>query len=263
MRFLILQLVAIFGLASVLLADGAITVSLTTKEQAEVKQKLEAFVTGKIGLDEASGLPDSCDKVVGYYVLHTNDVSVKMKLPICRSFAMLGKYPEAAKLAQEYVNVYSNDWHGWRVLGGANMAMQLYDQAVSAYTNAARLGDEDIYATLGAAAWAADRLDILQNTVVPRLLVSKEDVARFSAKKRLEMRMILAGYALRVDNQDIFIKAFDGADFQEVLNRDDLKQLVTAGCERFKGEDIDKIRQKFGITKENNSKTNAVSRPSP
>lgn len=141
--------------------------------------------------------------------------------------------------------------------------MHLFDQAVSAYTNAARLGDEDIYAALGAAALAADRLDILQDTVVPRLFDLKEDAARFSLKKRLEMRMILAGYSLRADKQDIFIKALDGVDFQDVLNRDDLKQLVTAGCERFKGEDIDKIRQKLGIASENDSKTNAVSSPSP
>ena len=211
-KFFFLQLVAIFGLAGFLLADDATAISLTSDQVADVRHKLEAFEKGKVGLDEASGLPDSCDKVVGYYVLHTNDVSVKMKLPISRSFAMMGKYPEAAKLAQEYVNVYSNDWHGWRVLGGANMTMHLYDQAVSAYTNAARLGDDEIYAVLGAAALAADRLDILQDIVVPRLLDLKED-ARFSLKKRLEMRVILAGYSLRADKQDIFIKALDDVKF--------------------------------------------------
>ena len=254
MKLSILIILATFGLVSALWAEDTAVISLTTNEQAEIKQSLSAFERGEIGLDEASGLPNSCDKVVSYYVLHTNDVSVKMKLPISRSFAMSEQYSEAAKLAQEYINVYSNDWHGWRVLGGANMAMQLYDQAVSAYTNAVRLGDEEDYAALGAAAWAADRLDVLQDTVVPRLLVSKDDTARFSKEKRLEMRMILAGYSLRVDKQDIFTEALDGVDFQDVLHRDDLKQLVIVGCERFKGKDIDNIRRKLEAASKSEAK---------
>jgi len=253
-KLLILTILTTLGFASSLWAQGTAVTSLTTNEQAEVEQRLSAFERGNIGLDEASGLPNSCDKVAGYYLLHTNDVSVKMKLPICRSFAMVGKYPEAAKLAQEYVNVYSNDWHGWRVLGGANFAMHLYDQSVSAYTNAARLGDEEIYAVLGAAALAGDRLDILQDTVVPHLLVSKDDTARFSKKKRLEMRMILAGYSLRADKQDVFIKALDGIDYQDVLKSETVKQLVIEGCERFKGNDVDKIRQQLDAASNSETK---------
>ena len=254
MKLLILTILATLGFAFGMWAEGTAVTSLSTNEQAEVEQSLNAFEKGEIGLNEASGLPNNCDKIVAYYFLHTNDVSVKMKLPISRSFAIMGNYPEALKLAQEYVNVYSNDWHGWRVLGGANFEMHLYDQSISAYTNAARLGDEEIYTELGGAAWAADRVDILRDIVVPHLLISKDDVTRFSKQKRLEMRMILAGYSLRTDRQDIFIKALDGVDYQDVLNNESVKQLVKVGCERFKGKDIDKIRQQLDAASNSETK---------
>ncbi len=234
-------------------ADGSETNAITAKDVLEIKHKLDSFEKGTIGLDEATGVPDKCDKVVDYFLLHSNEVSVKMKLPISRSFAILGKYPEAARLAQEYINVYSNDWHGWRVLGGAKGEMHLYDQAVSAYTNAARLGDEENYPAFGLAAWAADRLDILRDMVVPHLFVLREDKTRFPKDKRLDMTIILVGYSLRADKQDVFVKALKDVDAKDILSRKDLKQMVTIGCTRFKGADIDKIRQELKAAEASNS----------
>ncbi|HSY74446.1 MAG TPA: hypothetical protein VK810_03165, partial [Dongiaceae bacterium] len=151
MKFLTLQFV-IFGLATAASADDLQNFLITTNQAAEIKQKLEAFEKGDINLDETAPSMGGCQKLIDYYSLHTNDVSIKMKLPICRCFAALDKYPEAERLATEYLDVYSNDWRGWKILGVAYLKMANYSAAVEALTNSARLGDGNSYTPLAFAA---------------------------------------------------------------------------------------------------------------
>ena len=137
MKYFILQLLIILSITSALFADN-------------VKQKLEAFEKGTITLEELTGSSgnEGRQEIIEYYLLHTNSVSIKAKLPISRCFASFDKYKEAVQLAEEYAYVYSNDWHGWKILGGANLALGNYAAAVEALTNSAKLGDEYSYAPL-------------------------------------------------------------------------------------------------------------------
>src|ERR1051325_8847435 len=121
--------------------------SVTAREFCTVKQKLDAFENGKLNLsalNEKNGKQGN-RKLIGYYLAQTNDSSAKSKLPISRSFAGFGAYFEAAKLAKEYVSTYSNDWHGWRILGNAYFLlnacdmMNASDEAIAAYSNAVHL----------------------------------------------------------------------------------------------------------------------------
>jgi hypothetical protein len=85
----------------------------------------------------------------------------------------MGKYPEATQLAQDYVNVYSNDWQGWRILGRANYEQENINSAVNAYTNAVRLGDVSSCDVLAVIALKANRLDAFP-LIVPELLLQKD-----------------------------------------------------------------------------------------
>lgn len=265
MKLVQLTLFYICLCAPILRASDLESKTITEREATDVRQKLQEFEKGNISLDEASGIsmPDGGSKIVVYYLLHTNDVSIKMKLPISRCFAMQGDYTEAAKLAQEYINVYSNDWHGWKVVAAAKLMMQSYGEAVSAYTNAIRLGDEEDYVGLGGAAWAADRLDILRDMVVPRLLIFKDDSKRFSERQRLDMRKILIVYSLRSDKRDIFIKALDGVKVEDILSRSDLKNVVASGCERFKAKETEKICRSLAAAAESSLSSSNTNSPSP
>jgi tetratricopeptide (TPR) repeat protein len=176
-----------------------------------------------------------------------------MKLPISRVFAAFGKYPEALQLAQEYVSIYSNDWHGWRIIGGANALMTNWNAALTAYTNAVLLGDEDSSASLGSAALQADRLGILHE-FLPQLFRLKNS----QSKKAIQASTMLVIYSLRTEQKDIFVKALDGINPKDILAHEDVTFLVRQGCKEFKGKDIDKIRQEMESAI---SSTNSVSNP--
>ena len=216
---------------------------LATNEQAEVKQKLNSFDRGEITLEEATepGGEAWGRKVVEYYSTHTNDVTTKMKLPISRCCAALSMYLEAANLASDYVQVYSNDWRGWKILGGANSFMGNYEQALAAATNSLRLGDEGSYVPVAMLALHLDRLDLVRG-IVPHLLELKNSKPPQKIKP-LDAVAALVLYSLKADQRDIFIEALDGISAKDILSRDDLKQLVTGGCDKFEGKEIDKIRQ--------------------
>jgi tetratricopeptide (TPR) repeat protein len=258
MKFLFLQLIAIFGLASVLLAEDLTIISLTSDQAADVRHQLEAFEKGNVTLDEITVDRDEdwSHKLIAYYYTHTNTVNTKMKLPVSRCLGGFGKYSEALQLAQEYVSVYSNDWHGWRIIGTANMQLQNFSAALNAYTNAVRDGDVGNYPALGLAALKTDRLDIVQD-FVPRLLHLKNSKSR----EALQAATVLVIYSLRTEQKDLFVKAVKGLDPKDILAHDDVTFLVKQGLEQFKGEDIDKIRQELeAVTGSGSSSTN---NPSP
>lgn len=217
------------------------------QETMEVKQKLEAFDQGNITYDSITANSDSRLMLTEYYfgLSPTNTLTTRMKLPISRSLAVDGQFTQAARLAQDYVNVYSNDSRGWNVLGGSKLAMKSYDEAIWALTNAIRLGDARNCRGLGGAAIAADRMDILEKIVVPRLLIQINETDEFPENQRVEMRWILSVYALKTDKKEIFIQAVTGVDFSKLYQWPDLQNAITLGCKKFKGPDIDQIQRKL------------------
>jgi hypothetical protein len=225
---------------------------LSETESQEVREKLGAFDMGNITLDSLTTNTDGAMKLIEYYLSPTNGVTTKMKLPISKSFAIWGQYPQAAELAQDYVKVYSNDWRGWRVLGGSEVMMKNYDVATKALLKAEQFGDEKNDLALGIAALAVNRLDILEKVVVPHLLVQIYDGAKFPEKQRIQMRGCLIAYALKTDKEDIFIKAVVGVDLSKISEWSELKDQIALGCRVFKGPDIDTIRQELNAATTDN-----------
>jgi len=253
---------AIFGLIPGLSGGDFTAVPLNSNDVVEVSQKLNQYENGKITLDDLTqnGKTEPDQKLVSYYLSHPNSVTVKMKLPISRCFAAADDYQDAAKLAADYILVYSNDWHGWKILGGANLGMGNYSAAVAALTNSARLGDDGSYAPLAFAALKSDQLDVVHN-ILPQLFALKH--SKSSGVVRLDIVGVLVIYSLKTDGQDIFVKALDGVSGKQIVSRDDLHQLVMTGCNRFKGEDINKIRQEVEAAAANDSSSAATNAPSP
>ena len=243
MRRLILTILAIFNLASVLLAVDLQYFSITTNQAAEVKQTLDAFENGKLtlqDLNENAGT-EGCRKLVGYYLLHTNEITVKAKLPIGRSFNGFNLFSEATNLGAQYVTVFSNDWHGWRLLGAAYNSLNLSNESIRAYSNAVKLGDKDSYASLAQVALKNNRLDLVQD-ILSQMFALKDN-PQTPEKNKLSLITVLIFYSVRAHQKDVFIKTLEGEDLKQILQNWMVKNNVRAGCKVFKGEDIDKIRQ--------------------
>src|SRR5260221_12952699 len=136
MKTTIIQLLFFAQCVGVLCGQDVQFHPLTTNETVEIEQKLASFEKGTATLESLTDSQENTKMFLEYYLSHANKVTTRMKLPIAKSYAVWGKYPEAIELAQDYVNVYSNDWHGWRVLGGCKLAMKSYNGAVDALTKA-------------------------------------------------------------------------------------------------------------------------------
>ena len=192
MKLLILTVLAILSLAGDLLAVDLQFFSITTNQAAEVKQTLDAFEKGKLTLqdvNEKAGT-EGCRKLVGYYLLHTNEITVKARLPIGRSFAGYNLFPEATNLGAQYVTVYSNDWHGWRLLGAAYNSLNLSNESIHAYSMAVDLGDKDSCASLAQVALRSKRLDLVKD-MLPQLFAMKDN-PQTPEKTRLSLISVLS-----------------------------------------------------------------------
>jgi hypothetical protein len=248
----------IFGLATAAFADGERNFSITTNQAVVIEQKLNDYEKGKLNwadFGENAG-DEQWRQLIGYYLLHTNDISTKAKLPIGRCYAQFHAIPKAMKLGEEYVNVYSNDWRGWRLLGYCYDVMNYTNEAIRAYGNAARLGNKISYEQLAGFAIKSDRLNIVGD-IVPQLLALKK-AKQTPEEDKLSIISILIAYSIKTDKREIFVEALEETDMRKILLDDSLKQDVTLGCRIFAGKDIEKIRQEMESA---TSLTNSVSSP--
>ena len=158
---LILRMLVIVEITCGLSAMGDESPTLTVKEVREVRRMMTDYVNGKLTLEQVTetGGKETGRKLILFFRTHESEVTLKMKLPISRAYAGFGKFDASAELAKQYVNVYSNDWQGWNILGAARMAEHSYGEAVAAWTNAFRLGSKKNLVAFGVAAIAENRLD--------------------------------------------------------------------------------------------------------
>jgi len=209
-------------------------------------QRMAAFESGEMTLDQLTESPKWDDELVAYYQDHKDEVPVKWKLPISRCLAGLGRYAEAAKVATEYLDVYSNSARGWRIVGQAQLMETNYNEAIVALTNAINLGDTFSYKVLGAAALGAGRTNLLRDIVVPHLLKDK-DAKGISKDEKLDMALILVCYSLQANQQEIFVQSLKGLTASDILERGDLPSYVRTGCERFHDKRIKGICEKLSL----------------
>ena len=207
-------------------------------DTSEVQNKLEQFEKGGITLNDLTEDATFAKQLTSYYTLHSNKISLKMKLPVSRVLAMSGQFKPAIELASEYIQVYSNDWRGWRILGGANVMLHDFPAALHAYTNATRLGDTASYSQLSGVAMALDRLDILRENL-PRLLELKKNSTEDVIP--LDIVEFLVFYSIKTENPKIFVQALDGVKAEDIQSRKDLTEIVKKGCEQFQAKETDNL----------------------
>jgi hypothetical protein len=245
MNLAILQCIWIISLLHMVRIAHAEDFSITPNEAVEVKQRLEAYENGGLDFDQLVGsdTQESCRQLIGYYITHTNKISTKEKLPISQCYIGSGKFVEAAELAHEYVNVYSNDFDGWEILGYCHVALEDHNSAIHDYTVAVNLGDTNSYEPLAGEAVQAHRIDIVQK-ILPQLMALQR-ASETSQDHKINLTTILTGYSLIANRKDIFIKTLDGHNLKELLQNDIIRKNVTSGCQMFQGKGIDKIREEM------------------
>lgn len=214
-------------------AQDSIDLSITPNDANRVREKLAAYDKGKLGmedLNEKAGQSGS-RALIGFYLKYPDEVSAKAKLPISRSYAEFGMWPNALSLATDYVRAYSNDWHGWRVVGAASCAMNLTNQAMSAYSNAIRLGDRRSNLDLAGAGLQFGDMDVIK-PLIPALLKLR-DVKETAKGDRAETMGLLIVYSVKVNDEDAFIKALEGVAPAELMENADLRKDFELGCQFF------------------------------
>ncbi|MCO5052679.1 MAG: hypothetical protein M9920_10280 [Verrucomicrobiae bacterium] len=226
---------------------------LTKAEAEEIRNELEQYDKGKVPVEEVPKVVNEANmgKIVAYHLAHTNGITTKMKLPIGRSYAMFSLYPEAAELAREYVNTYSNDWKGWSLLAGAKAGLKSHDEALMAATNVVRLGSERNIATIGLLALSTDRVDIFENLLLKRLLVLKDATTnsvqdRLTGQDKLEIVTALVAYSLKAKKEEVFNQALKNVSAAQIKASEALRTYAEGGCEVFGSEATKKLCERLG-----------------
>jgi tetratricopeptide (TPR) repeat protein len=213
-------------------------------KRTDARQLLEAYDSGKLTLDDLIGEGDQPQRIVAYYDSNTNAITTKMKLPISRFLIGSERYHEAASLARQYVGTYSNDWRGWDALGRSSFFMKSFDEAVDPFLNAVRLGRNEDYGILAFAAMVAERMELLTNTILPRLLVLK-DSEELKVDDRLEMVAVLLAYARETHEKELFTKAVAGLDASDLEDHELLKNKVLACCEELSQNQVGSVCERL------------------
>ncbi len=256
-------LIAGLSLSNALRLTGAEASPLSENESHQIRQNLEAFERGMLTLDQISG-PEYVElaaltNITTYFMAHSNEVTLKMLLPISRSFVVTGNSSDGALLAKKYLNVYSNECRAWDILLGAQSSAHLYGEALQTGTNALRLGCENNIVIVGILALDAGRNDLMENMIVPRLLVLK-DTEKGVDKKR-EMLNVLVMHSVNTTNRALFVKSLRGVTLVDLKANPHLRGCVRSGCRLFDAKETEKLCDeltemlRFKPHKENKLKT--------
>ncbi len=219
----------------------------------EAQRRLRAFESGSVTLKSITGNQQSDRLLLEYYESGTNEITDKMKLPISGALMAFGKYREGGKLAGEYVQVYSNDSRGWKILGAAHALSGEYEEAFAAVTNSVRLGDKDCLARMMYLALKLDRLE-MGKEIAPALLQFKDETLADKGECG-DMVVGLCVYSLQANDSAFFYKAIRGISLDQILSREDLRELVKEGCGRFKDPQGDKLLREIEEHKATGTKT--------
>lgn len=221
---------------------------LSSGEAAKIREKLEKYEAGKLTLEQTTEFSgeDTTLKMISFYLSNSNNMTHKMKLPVARTYALCGLFPQAADLAQLYVNAYTNDWVGWNVLGGAKLMLKRYDEAFFAMTNVIRLGSDRNINTVAGLALKFDRLDVFEGMMLNRLFVLKDSKTNsvgdvFDEKDRLDTVKSLVAYSLKAKKGEVFAQAIQGVSLKQIKSRGDLQTYVEAGCEMFSSKETEDL----------------------
>ena len=240
-RLYLICLLVFQGLFSSSMSAGELEFpELSTGEATRIREKLEQYEAGKLTLDQATEFSgeETTLKMISFYLSNSNSMTLKMKLPIARTYALCGLFPQAADLAQLYVKTYTNDWVGWDLLGGAKLMLERYYEAFVAATNVLRLGSDRNITSGAALALKANRLDVYEGMMLNRLLALKDSKTNsvgdvLDEKDRLDTVASLVAYSLKAKKGDVFARAIQGVTFKQIKSREDLQTYVEAGCEMF------------------------------
>jgi hypothetical protein len=224
-------------------------VRFTPSDLKQVRTKLEAYSAGKLTLDEVSnGGEEWCKKVIIYHLNYSNEVSLKMKLPIAKCYALGGIFTNATQLTIEYMRVYTNDARGWDLLFATKCALGSFEEGFAAGTNAIHLGCDKNLVAIAGVALKLKRLDALEGTLVPRLFLLKDE-NKTSPDDRRETINMLVVYSLQADKKDVFIRALEGVDSATILADPRFKRNVEIGCKLFDSKETEKIRELISSSK--------------
>ena len=228
-------------IAAALQPDGKGAPLLSEKETLEVKSSLEGYEKGTRTFEEVTKgeWPKTTINLIKYYQVHSNEVTLKMLLPVSRCYGMASKGIEAAALAQSYLNVYSNDSRGWDVLAAAKLITGSKTEALETMKKSVSLGSNKNLSGLGILAYDAGRKDIIESLVIPRALAVKKSARDVTTKQ--EILRFLVYYSLETKNKRLFVDTLQGMGVAEIAVDEEMKGLVLQGCELFKAEETQKL----------------------
>ncbi len=193
-------------------------------------------------------------KVIAYYLTTTNQIPIEQKIVVAACMGKEGDFKNAANLLEEYVKVFTNTTRGWTMLGTSYGMLDDYAMAIPALEKAISLGDEPSIPGLCGTALEAGRLDVVKK-YVPDLLRLKDSSLPPDRVKQT-MVGLLADYAGRTNDEELFAKALSGVEVHFLLPRKDVVAVIENACKKFNSPKMNALCQQISAARKNSKPEN-------
>lgn len=254
MNYLLSLLMLVF--AGTTYAQPAPSFDISTNDYLRIGRELKAYDNSFLDVKTVlgNGDPERARLLIGFYLVDSNAVSTKSKLPIAGAFAELHMYTNNLILTKEYLASYSNDWQAWDSRGDCAMLLGMTNEGYIAYKNAAKISGRDylIVAWAGAALLLNkyDEMEDLLPTVIKVKNSKDMDVG-----DRTSALSVLLAYSLFKKQKNFFIDSLKGFEMKDALTSKMVVFDIKKGIGLFKGQDpaIDQIEKAFLEAQSNSS----------
>jgi hypothetical protein len=220
----------------------------TRLSKGEIESVRQALLDDETGKAELYSVVDAnlCGCLVAYYLAETNRVPDRARLALARCFGRAGNLTYAAKLAQEYVRAFPDDWRGWKILGLSCYKGMSYAEGYSALAKAINLGTTNAvegYPSLAACGMMSGHAADVAN-LTPKLLALHADT-RADPVARGDALAQLIYYAVAAGQRDLFVKALKEVNPEQLLARPTARTLFFIGHGFFQAKEVEPLWQAY------------------
>ena len=226
---------------------------LTPADLQEVTSFFALLDSGKSMLSDLRDETNSPlrNKIISYYQTSTNQLSLEHQFVVATCMlAEVKEFSAAARITEAYISKNPTNGRGWVLVGSAALTVSNTPRCIEAYEKAIELGQTNVVAMLCAVAFTTGQNDVIKKHL-PQLLAVLED-KKSERNDRQDALNVIVVYAMRINDEELFLKAVRGLDMRLVRDKKDLLTNLDKACRYFESQRT----EEFCVRIKNALKTN-------
>ena len=180
------------------------------------------------------------NKIITHYETLTNQLSLEHQFVVATCMVVERRNLSAAcGMAEAYVSQNPTNEAAWALVGAASLSVKNFPRGIEACGKALDMGKTNVVGLLCGVALHTGDLNTIRTNIPLLLAVIRNPNSERTLKQ--EALAVTVAYALRIKNEDLFLKAVEGLDMRLLRDKIELLDELNEACHFFASQDAEEF----------------------